>query len=341
MDVRDFLKSSDPVTLKLTKKDDVQDTAKELRIEVKKGVSKVEIQRKIVEYYIDKGTFDEGALELFVEGEPTEDELQLLLEIVNREHELKLKQLEREAREAAKQREEAERQRQLEREKWQREDHVAERQRQFKREKLQQKGLVSDPDDLHSSEGLVLCDEFESCIPGEVRAYPVAEDAPTLKGFDKKADKEVLTHKVGFTPERSLPESSWEVRDDLEFETGTSDDSPEEAVVLIDCVQVVEVPVSSQDSEHNVEAQLKSEVPDLVERECSPCVSDDLGSVSKGLTLVPVESEDSQSFVVDRVLEADEVNVAGSNGKSAVPGILDKVLEKVGLVVRPLTLLAG
>ncbi|XP_072107874.1 uncharacterized protein [Mobula birostris] len=320
MDVWDSLKSPDLVTLKFAKTYELQGIAKELRIEVKNGVSKVEIQRKIVEYYIGKGTFDEEALEVFVEGEPTEDELQLLLEILRREHELGLKQLEGEAREAEKRREEAEkqgvheareaeRQRQLEREKWQREDHVAERQRQFKRERLQQRGLESDPDDFYSSEGRVLCDEFKSCVPDEVRVYPVAEDAPTLQGSVEKADKEVLTHEVEFTPDESLPENSWEVQDDLEFETGTSDDSPEEAVIPIECVLVVEVPVSSQDSEHDVEAQLKSEVPDLVERECSPFVSDDLGSLSKGLTLVPVECEDSQSFVVDRVLKA------GSNGK--------------------------
>ncbi|XP_059847426.1 uncharacterized protein LOC132406163 [Hypanus sabinus] len=144
------------------------------------------------------------------------------------------------------------------------------------------KGPELDTDDLS---GLAeLFEEVENCkgVPdNEMRAVLDEKDAITLKKSAGLADKVVSARGVEFTPEGSCPESSWEDQGNLEFEKGTGIESLEEANVPFECVQDVD----ARGTEPSNGAQKKSEVFDSVEKECSPCGSDGLGSVKKGLTL--------------------------------------------------------
>ncbi|XP_059810334.1 uncharacterized protein LOC132383417 [Hypanus sabinus] len=164
----------------------------------------------------------------------------------------------------------------------------------------------------------------------EMRAVLDEKDAITLKQSAGLADEVVSARGVEFTPEGSCPESNWEDQGNLEFEKGTGIESLEKANVPFECVQDVD----ACGTEPSNGAQNKSEVFDSVEKECSPCGSDGLGSVKKGLTLVIVGSENSQLFVLEGVLKVSEEIKGGEvniiiegKGKSVVPRLNEDNLK--------------
>ncbi|XP_059801635.1 uncharacterized protein LOC132378592 [Hypanus sabinus] len=294
-----------PEGLGEAKKDVLLGIARKLKIKVTTRMRNAQVQLLIAHHYIAEGKFEEEALELFVEGETlTEAEVRLQVDIMKYEHEFQIKQVE---------------------EKRQREER--EKGRQFELERiriLQLGGPVFDIDDVYSLKELVVIDEFKKCVPDDEK------HAATLRESVGLADKVVLNCKVEFTPDRSCPESNWEDQGNLDFEIGTGIESLEEADVPFACVQVFEVPVESQGTKPCVETQERSEVSDLVKKECSAFGSDGLGSVSKGLTLAPVESEDSQSLVLEGVLKVrDEMKAGDNSEEGAVSGFFK---ERIGEV---------
>ncbi|XP_072922009.1 uncharacterized protein [Hemitrygon akajei] len=186
------------------------------------------------------------------------------------------------------------------------------------------KGPGLDMDDLS---GLAeLFEEVESSkgVPdNEMRAVLDEKDAITLKKSAGLADEVVSAHGVEFTPEGSCPESSWENQGNLEFGPGTGIESLEEANVPFECVQDVD----ARGTEPSNGARKKSEVFDSVEKECSPCGSDRLGSVKKGLTSVIVGSESSQVFVLEEVLKVSE-EIAGGEVTIIIAGKGKSVVSK-------------
>ncbi|XP_072928239.1 uncharacterized protein [Hemitrygon akajei] len=213
---------------------------------------------------------------------------------------------------------------------------VMEAQSKDEKQMRQLEGPGLDMDDLSGLTELFSVGEVK-CVPEDMRAVLDEKDAATLAESAGLADEVVLTRKVEFTPEGSCPESNWEDQGNLEFEKGTGIESLGEADVPLACVQDVE----SQDTEPCVEAQEKSEVSDLVEKECNPFGSDRLGSVKKGLTVAPGESENSQSLVlkVSNEMKAGDVNIFEGKGKSIVPKLLNKINLKSGLILEALTML--
>ncbi|XP_059820846.1 uncharacterized protein LOC132391542 [Hypanus sabinus] len=195
------------------------------------------------------------------------------------------------------------------------------------------KGPGLDMDDLSGLAELFEEVENSKSVPdNEMRAVLDEKDATTLKKSAGLADEVVSAREVEFTPEGSCPESNWEDQGNLEFEPGTGIESLEEADVPFECVQDVD----ARGTEPNNGAQKKSEVFDSVEKECSPCGSDGLGSVKKGLTLVIVGSENSQLFVLEGVLNVSEEMKGGEvniiiegKGKSVVPKLNEENLKSV------------
>ncbi|XP_059824769.1 uncharacterized protein LOC132393487 [Hypanus sabinus] len=193
------------------------------------------------------------------------------------------------------------------------------------------KGPGLDMDDLSGLAELFKEVESSKGVPdNEMRAVLDEKDAINLKKSAGLADEVVSAHGVEFTPEGSCPESNWEDQGNLEFEKGTGIESLEEADVPFECVQDVD----ARGTEPSNGAQKKSEVFDSVEKECSPCGSDGLGSVKKGLTLVIVGSENSQLFVFEGVLKVSEEIKGGEvniiiegKGKSAVPKVNEENLK--------------
>ncbi|XP_059811104.1 uncharacterized protein LOC132383932 [Hypanus sabinus] len=205
-----------------------------------------------------------------------------------------------------------------------------------KDKKLEGPGL--DTDDLSGLTELFSVEEVK-CVPDDVRAVLDEKVAATLRESAGLADEVVLTRKVELTPDGICPESTWEDQGNLEFEKETGIESLKEADVPFACVQVVK-DVESQGTEPCVQAQKKSEVSDLVEKEYS---SFGLGSVEKRLTLALAESENSQSLVLEGVfkisdeMEAGEINIIEGKRKSIAPKHLKKVNLKSGLVPEFLT----
>ncbi|XP_059812847.1 uncharacterized protein LOC132385111 isoform X1 [Hypanus sabinus] len=196
-----------------------------------------------------------------------------------------------------------------------------------------------DMDDLSCLAELFEEVENSKGVPdNEMWAVLDEKDAITLKKSAGLAD-EVSARGVEFTPKGSCPESSWENQGNLEFGPGTGIESLEEANVLFECVQDVD----AHGTEPSNGAQKKSEVFDSVEKECSPCGSDRLGSVKKGLTLVIVGSESSQVFVLEGVLKVSgeiksrEMNIIiEGKGKYVVPKLNEENL-KAGLISKAAT----
>ncbi|XP_072899712.1 uncharacterized protein [Hemitrygon akajei] len=193
------------------------------------------------------------------------------------------------------------------------------------------KGPELDMDDLSGLAELFKEVENSKGVPNnEMRAVLDEKDAITLKKSAGLAVEVVSAHGVEFTPEESCSESSWEDQGNLEFEKGTGIESLEGANVPFECVQDVD----ARGTEPSNGAQKKSEVFDSVEKECSPCGSDGLGSVEKGLTLVIVGSENSQLFVFEGVLKVSEEIKGGDvnliiegKGKSVVPKLNEENLK--------------
>ncbi|XP_072927849.1 uncharacterized protein [Hemitrygon akajei] len=199
-----------------------------------------------------------------------------------------------------------------------------------KRKKLL-KGPELDMDDL--SGVAALFEEVESYqgVPdNEMKAVLDGKDVTTLERSAGLADKAVSARGVEFTPEGSCPERNWDDQGNLEFEKGTGIESLEEADVPFECVQDVD----ARGTEPSNGAQKKSEVFDSVEKECSPCGSDGLGSVKTGLTLVIGGREGSQVFVHEGVvnlkveLDHGGINIIiEGNGKFVVPKSNEKILN--------------
>ncbi|XP_072892894.1 uncharacterized protein [Hemitrygon akajei] len=195
------------------------------------------------------------------------------------------------------------------------------------------KGPGLDMDDLSGLAELFEEVENSKGVPNnEMRA--VLDEKGALKKSAGLADEVVSARGVEFTPEGSCPQSSWEDQGNLEFGPGMGIENLEEANVPFECVQDVD----ARGTEPSNGAQKKSEVFDSLEKERSPCGSDGLGSVKKGLTLVKVGSESSQVFGLEGVLKVSEEIKGGEvnifiegKGKCVVPKLNDDNL-KAGLI---------
>ncbi|XP_059803916.1 uncharacterized protein LOC132379683 [Hypanus sabinus] len=199
--------------------------------------------------------------------------------------------------------------------------------------------------DMDDLSGLTeLFEENSKGVPdNEMRAILDEKDAITLKKSAGLADEVVSARRVEFTPEGSCPESNWEDQGNLEFEKGMGIESLEEADVPFECIQDVD----ARGTEPSNETQEKSEVFDSVKKESSPCGSDGLGSVKKGLTLVLVGSENSQLLEFEGVLKVSEEIKGGEvniiiegKEKSVVPKLNEENL-KSGLVSQAVIRLKG
>ncbi|XP_059814367.1 uncharacterized protein LOC132386089 [Hypanus sabinus] len=195
------------------------------------------------------------------------------------------------------------------------------------------KCLGLDMDDLSGLAELFEEVENSNGVPDdEMRAVLDEKGTLTLKESAELADEVVSTHGVEFIPEGNCPESSWEEQGNLEFGPGTHIESLEEANVSFLCVQDVD----ARGTEPSNGDQIKSEVFDSVEKECSSCGSDGLSSVNKGLTLIIVGSESSQVFVLEGVFQVNEEIKAGElniiiegKGKCVVPILNEENLKAV------------
>ncbi|XP_059803721.1 uncharacterized protein LOC132379614 [Hypanus sabinus] len=193
------------------------------------------------------------------------------------------------------------------------------------------RGPELDRDDLSGLAELFEEAENSKGVPdNEKRAVLDEKGALALKKSAGLADEVVSARGVEFTPEGSCPESTWEDRENVEFEKGTGIESLEEANVPFECVQDGD----ARGTEPSNGAQKKSEVFDSVERNGRPGGSDRLGSVKKGLTLVIVGSESFQVFVLEGVLKVNaeftngEINIIiEGNGKSVVPKSNEEILN--------------
>ncbi|XP_059837920.1 uncharacterized protein LOC132400698 [Hypanus sabinus] len=129
----------------------------------------------------------------------------------------------------------------------------------------QLEGPGLDMDDLSGLTELFEEVEKLKCVPdNDIRAVLDEKDAVTLKDSAGLADEVVLTRRVEFTLDGSCPESNWEDQGNLEFEKGTGMESLEEVDVQFECVQGMD----AHGTEPSNETQEKSEVSDLVEKEC-------------------------------------------------------------------------